>query len=125
MSGQDTRTREQRVRRAAQRRDLGLSKSRTHDPHAWDFNRWTIVDPFGVWREPALTLEEVEAFLERPEREEKRQDMQRVAHGIAARRPEFEFAEIAATTREVFLEGAPDSIAAVVADVDRRLDERR
>jgi hypothetical protein len=53
-----------RVRRKAQRRGYTVHKSRTRDPLALDFDKWTVKGP-GAPRGPR-TLDEVEAFLDTP-----------------------------------------------------------
>lgn len=62
------RTREQRLRRMAERYGLGLQKSRRRDPRALDYNKWWVVDPYngnliragGQW---GMSLDDVEAWL--------------------------------------------------------------
>jgi len=62
-------TRENRLRRMAQRQGLTLQKSRRRDPRAIDYGRWLIVDPNRnaiVGGEPGRwTLDDVERFLTR------------------------------------------------------------
>jgi hypothetical protein len=68
---QDTKVRENLLRRMAERQGLALRKSRTRDPRALDYDRWMIVDltknsaPVGVGPtgKPSMTLNEVEANL--------------------------------------------------------------
>ena len=64
-----SRTRELRLRRAADRQDLTLSKIRRMDPHALDYGRYRLLDarrqdvlgvPHGV------TLDDVEQYLTTP-----------------------------------------------------------
>jgi hypothetical protein len=63
--------RENRLRRMANRQGLGLSKSRTRDFRAIDFDRWmifdiitnTIVAGTGGTGRPNMTLDEVERYL--------------------------------------------------------------
>ncbi len=65
------RTREQRLRRAANRQDLRLEKSRRRDPRALDHSRWVILDLTGSVvvgadgrGRPCWTLDQVEAYLD-------------------------------------------------------------
>jgi len=71
------RTREARLRRAAQRQRAELVKSRRRDPHAWDFGLYWLIDPAAgevigaagspgmVGDYPGLSLDEVEEWLTR------------------------------------------------------------
>jgi hypothetical protein len=65
---QETKVRENRVRRAADRQGLRLSKSRVRDPNARDFGLYALVDqethppPAQRWVR-SLTIDEVEAYL--------------------------------------------------------------
>lgn len=69
---QDTKVRENRLRRAADRQGLRLSKSRSRDPQAIDYGLYALVDvqTNGLvhpaladrWTH-ALTLDEVEEWL--------------------------------------------------------------
>jgi hypothetical protein len=68
--------RENRLRRAAVRQGLTLSKSRARDPRALEYDRWHIIDAYTntivagahPWNY-SLTLDEVEDYLA-SEREE-------------------------------------------------------
>lgn len=59
--------RELRLRRAAKRQNLNISKSRVRDPRAVLYQRWTIADPYTntlvAGDRYGLTLDEVEAYL--------------------------------------------------------------
>jgi hypothetical protein len=64
--------RENRLRRAVERRGFQLQKRRRRDPRAWDYGTYQIVDPIlnaVVWADWAtgqgygLTLEDVEEWL--------------------------------------------------------------
>ncbi len=57
--------REDRLRRAARRQGLWLSKSRTRDPRALGYNRWRLTDPNKTEQpiEHRLTIDEVERRL--------------------------------------------------------------
>jgi hypothetical protein len=65
------RTREQRLRRMADRQGLKLEKSRTRDPRAIDYGGWMIVDlatnavvaGTGALGRPHWSLDDVEAYL--------------------------------------------------------------
>lgn len=69
-------SREKRLRRAAQRQGLHLTRSSRRDPRALDFGRWWITDAStGALITPAgstdvarrgLTLEDIEAWLDTP-----------------------------------------------------------
>lgn len=65
--------RENRLRRIAERRGFAIEKSRRRDPRAYDFDRWLIRDLFngavvaGDRDHYSLTLDEVEAWLNRPQ----------------------------------------------------------
>jgi len=56
-----SRTRENRLRRAAQRQGLRLSRSRRRDPRALDFGIYTLLD--GTTVVASGTLDDVELFL--------------------------------------------------------------
>lgn len=60
----ETKARENRMRAAAQRQGLLLTKSRRRDPRALDYNTWTLVDleDYDVVDE-LMTLDEVESHL--------------------------------------------------------------
>ena len=69
---QETKVRENRVRRAADRQGLRLSKSRSRDPNAMDFGMYALIDQqTGGATHPALAqrwvhtldLDEVEHYL--------------------------------------------------------------
>lgn len=69
---QETKVRENRARRAAERRGLRLMKSRSRDPNAIDFGLYALIDvQTGGAINPALaqrwvcswTLEDVEEYL--------------------------------------------------------------
>lgn len=69
---QETKVRENRLRRMADRRGLRLSRSRTRDPGAMDFGKYALfdVETGGTVHEMlanrwahALTLDEVEEYL--------------------------------------------------------------
>ena len=71
---QETKVKENKLRRAADRQGLRLSKSRSRDPRALDFGRYALIDvQTGGTVHPmladrwahALTLEEVEEWLGR------------------------------------------------------------
>jgi len=72
MSDED-KIRENRLRRAAQRQGLALTKSRRRDPRATDYGMYyvsRVTAPGGNWRsrelltpETGFSLDEVEAFL--------------------------------------------------------------
>jgi len=65
------RTREQRLRRMADRQGLRLEKSRTRDPRAIDYGGWMIVDlatnavvaGTGALGRPHWSLDDVESYL--------------------------------------------------------------
>jgi len=61
----DDKVRENRLRRAAARQGLTLSRSRRRDPRALDFGRyWLANDQGTIQGNPAgLTIDEVEAHL--------------------------------------------------------------
>lgn len=65
----DTKVRENRLRRMAQRQGLALSKSRRRDPYAIDFGDYYLWDPDTnamVYGEPGrvpLDLDDIEAYL--------------------------------------------------------------
>lgn len=67
----DTKVRENRLRRAAQRQGLQLEKSRRRDPNAVDYGLWAIIDPYAntamhspaPWGIYALDLDDVEQYL--------------------------------------------------------------
>jgi hypothetical protein len=69
--GAADRTREQRLRRMAERQGYKLSKSGRRDPRAIDYDRWCIVDPqtnaivagTGSTGRPNMRLDDVEAWL--------------------------------------------------------------
>lgn len=71
---QETKVRENRLRRAADRQGLRLSKSRSRDPKALDFGLYALIDTetngtvhpmlANRWSH-ALTLDEVEQWLGR------------------------------------------------------------
>lgn len=71
---------ENRLRRMAWRQGYELRKSRRRDRRAIDYGRWAIVDRrtdaivagAGIEGRYAFTLEDVEAWLTRDEREEER-----------------------------------------------------
>lgn len=67
MSNQD-KVRENRLRRAAARQGLTLSRSRRRDPRARDFGRYWLADADGTLRcdEGGLTIDQVEEQLEQP-----------------------------------------------------------
>jgi len=75
---QQEKARENRLRRLAETRGLRLIKARRSDPRAPDFDRWMIVDPHGVTPpvgaghhgRPAMTIDEVEAWLTAEHRHE-------------------------------------------------------
>ena len=69
---QETKVRENRLRRAADRQGLRLSKSRSRDPNAMDFGMYALIDQqTGGATHPALAqrwvhtldLDEVEHYL--------------------------------------------------------------
>jgi hypothetical protein len=62
------RSREQRLRRAAERQGFGLHKSRTRDPLAINFNTWTIESVLSAASPVQVqSLDEVEEHLSRPQ----------------------------------------------------------
>lgn len=62
------RAREKRNRRAAERQGLKLTRSRRRDPRALDYGRYWLTDASGdlVTPEQGVTLDEIEAYLNRP-----------------------------------------------------------
>jgi len=56
-----SRTRENRLRRAAQRQGLRLSRSRRRDPRALDYGTLTLLD--GATVVASGTLDDIEQFL--------------------------------------------------------------
>jgi hypothetical protein len=78
MSDTSERTREQRIRRMADRQGLKLIKSRTRDPYAKDYGlywldnawvmdgaikRYDVIQDQANWRGPFDSLDDVEAHL--------------------------------------------------------------
>jgi hypothetical protein len=67
---QSEKVRENRLRAMAKRQGLELSKSRRRDPRAVDYGGWMIVEPdtkaIVAGASQRMSLEGVEAFLERP-----------------------------------------------------------
>jgi hypothetical protein len=57
--------RENRARRAVTRRGYRLAKTRRRDHAAHDYGSWAITDPAGRVVRAALSLAEVEAWLDR------------------------------------------------------------
>jgi hypothetical protein len=73
MSDKETRTREQRLRRMADRQGLALRKSARRDPRAIDYGGYMLVDlatnsvvaGTGALGRPHWSLDDVEAYLTR------------------------------------------------------------
>ena len=71
MTDKETRTREQRLRRMADRQGLRLEKSRTRDLRAIDYGGWmivnletdTVVAGTGALGRPHWSLNDVETYL--------------------------------------------------------------
>lgn len=61
----NTKTREIRLRRTAERRGYHVSKSRRRDPLALDYGRWTVTDQHGqvVSGPHGFTLDELDQYL--------------------------------------------------------------
>lgn len=60
----DTKVRENRLRRMAQRQGFTLSKSRTRDPRAQDYQTWIIADArYNRVESYGLDVDEVETWL--------------------------------------------------------------
>jgi hypothetical protein len=68
----DTKVRENRLRRMAERRGWQLVKSRRRDPRAWDYGTYGIIDPytnswvamdFALGRGYGLDLDQIEERL--------------------------------------------------------------
>lgn len=64
----DTKVRENRLRRMAQRQGFTLTKSRTRDPRAQDYQTWIIAEApthyhWGNVEAHGLDVDEVEAWL--------------------------------------------------------------
>jgi len=62
----DAKVRENRVRRAADRQGLRLSRTRRRDPLAVDFGTYTLTDTSGTVVAGPLTIDEVEKYLSTP-----------------------------------------------------------
>ncbi|MFF0469349.1 hypothetical protein ACFYPX_18195 [Micromonospora zamorensis] len=61
----DEKVRENRLRRAADRQRVTLTKSRRRDPKAWDYGRYWLHDQAGnrICPEEGLTIDQVEQHL--------------------------------------------------------------
>ena len=67
----DDKVRETRLRRAARRQGLTLTKSRRRDPLALDYGKWWIADARTnklVSPERGIDIDQVETFLANPPR---------------------------------------------------------
>lgn len=66
MSDKETRSREQRLRRMADRQGLALKKSARRDPYALDFGKyWLVGAPGDYGVDGFANLDELEAYLRR------------------------------------------------------------
>lgn len=64
--------RENRVRRAAERRGLRLSKTRRYDPGALDYGTYRLLEPGQRRGETFPSLDAVEAFLKHQDAERRK-----------------------------------------------------
>lgn len=69
VSDRQLRTREERVRRAAARQEIVISKTRRFDRRAVDYNTWSLDDPRRGRNLTGLTLDQVEQYLDTGEPE--------------------------------------------------------
>lgn len=62
----DSKVRENRLRRMAQRQGIILRKSRRRDPRAIDFGMWYVVNPTALTKHrggQGMTIDEIEIYL--------------------------------------------------------------